>query len=411
MASCAWLLAALAVAVPVAAQDFPIAPRGARAAPAKQPVVKIPDAADGSAADAEPAVSPLQVLDRFVLPGTRVRIDWQASQGYSGSEVSSPVVVTHGAQPGKVLCLTAGVHGDEINGVEIVRRLADALDPEKIAGSVIAVPIVNVFGYSRSTRYLPDRRDLNRYFPGTRYGSIASRIANAFFEGVIRHCDVLVDFHTGSFDRNNLPQVRADLTIPEVLEFSRGFGATVVLHSPGAKGMLRTAATAAGIPAATFEVGAPARLQPDEIDAAIRAIRRVLHAQGITRDAPKAAEPQPIFYESRWVRADSGGMLVSEVQLGQRVNRGQRLGRVIDPLRNAEREILSPLFGRVIGMSQNQQVLPGFAVYHLGEETSEQRAVQEAATGAAASPVEEDAGGAPPRDDSAKDADPDADLE
>lgn len=386
-----------------AAQDYPVAPPGRERKP---PPVQIQQDPADPAEMGPPRVTTLHILDRFILPGTRVRLEWQASQGHAG-EVASPVIVAHGTEPGPVLCLTAGVHGDEINGVEIVRRTIYSIDPEKLTGSVIAVPIVNVFGYSRGTRYLPDRRDLNRFFPGSRYGSIASRIARNFFEQIVRHCEAVVDVHTGSFDRSNLPQVRADLTDPRVLEFARGFGATVVLHSPGNQGMLRVAATRTGIPAVTFEVGAPLRVQPDQISAAQEALRRLLHQQGMIADGPVAApaaertEPQPIFYQSRWVRTDAGGLLISEVQLGQRVQRGQVLGRVIDPVRNSEREIVAPFFGRVLGMAQNQQVLPGYALYHLGEETSEQQAVREATTGAGPSPVAEDAGGGPPeqRDD------------
>ncbi len=210
-----------------------------------------------------------------------------------------------------------------------------------------------------------------------------------------------MDFHTGSFDRSNLPQVRADLTNPDVLEFTRGFGATVVLHSPGNKGMLRVASTAVGIPAVTFEAGAPTRLEPAEIAQAVAAIDRLMLKLGMRVVEPDAieitatpllelAEPPPIFLDSRWVRANSGGLLISEVTLGQRVTAGQRLGRVIDPVSNVERYILSPVPGRVIGMAQNQAVLPGYAAFHLGTETSEQQAVQEAAAPHAPEPVEED---------------------
>src|SRR3546814_3007945 len=158
--------------------------------------------------------------------------------------------------PGPVLCLAAGIHGEEINGIEIVRLVVNLLHAEQIAGTVVAVPVVNLSGFQRGTRYLPDRRDLNRYFPGTRYGSMASRIAHAFFDGVASHCEALIDFHTGSFDRSNLPQVRTDLRLPAVLGLARGLGSTVVLPSHGSKGMLRLATTAAGIPALTFVVGA-----------------------------------------------------------------------------------------------------------------------------------------------------------
>lgn len=387
-----------------AAQDFPVdPPTGAETPPATTPQTTPPVgiALPEALPPAPELVTPLAILDRLVVPGTRLQLEWRPAGGISNAEIASPVVVARGAMAGPVLCLVAGIHGDEINGVEIVRRIAHSVDPTRLSGTVIGVPIVNVFGYSRGTRYLPDRRDLNRSFPGSRHGSIAARIANGFFQDIVRHCDVLVDFHTGSFDRSNLPQVRADLTHPDVLEFSRAFGATVVLHSPGDRGMLRTAATAVGIPSVTFEAGAPTRLEPTEIAQVVAAIDRLMLKLGMREAEPETieinatplleqAEPPPIFLDSRWVRANSGGLLISEVTLGQRVTAGQRLGRVIDPVSNVERYILSPVPGRVIGMAQNQAVLPGYAAFHLGTETSEQQAVQEAAAPHAPEPVAED---------------------
>jgi uncharacterized protein len=329
------------------------------------------------------------LLGTEVAPGTRARLEWSASQSFAGADVISPVVVVHGVRPGAVLCVTAAIHGDELNGVEIVRRLTRTIDPAALSGTVVAVPIVNLFGFGRNSRYLPDRRDLNRFFPGSPNGSIASRIAHSFFSQIVRHCDALVDIHTGSFDRSNLPQVRADLRLPEVLRFARGFGAVPVLHSAGSRGMLRVAASQARIPAVTFEVGAPAILQPEEISAGVRGIESLMHYLAMMADAPGEQEPQAIFYDSVWVRANAGGMLISSVALGQRVVPNQRLGVVIDPINDIEREIVSPLYGRVIGMARNQVVLPGFAAYHVGEETSEDRAVSEAAAGRV-EPIEEE---------------------
>src|SRR5690606_4019086 len=168
-------------------------------------------------------VSPMKILGGKVMPGTRERLSWTTGQSFSGSVMETPVIVVHGQRTGPRLCLTGGVHGDELNGVEVVRRLAWSIEPEELSGTIIAVPIVNLLGFSRGSRYLPDRRDLNRFFPGSRNGSSASRIAYSFFEAVIRHCDALVDFHTGSFERANLPQVRGDLTNPAVVAFTRGF--------------------------------------------------------------------------------------------------------------------------------------------------------------------------------------------
>lgn len=326
-------------------------------------------------------VGPFEILGAQVLPGKRARLEWNASMSFSGSEFVSPVVVVHGVRPGPVLCLTAGVHGDELNSVEIVRRIANQVEPGDFGGTLIAVPVVNLFGFSRNSRYLPDRRDLNRFFPGTRYGSIASRIAHSFFTEVMSQCEALVDLHTGSFDRRNLPQVRADLSRPEVREFTRGFGATPVLHSRGSRGMLRTAALGVGIPAVTFEVGGPGELEPVEIALGVQALDTLMHKLGMTRNMPLWDEPQPIFYESTWVRADAGGLLLSRVALGERVEKGQVLGVVVDPISNIERDVVSPVLGNVIGMARNQVVLPGFAVFHLGEEASEQQVVSEAQRG------------------------------
>jgi predicted deacylase len=323
-------------------------------------------------------VSPMKILGGKVLPGTRQRLSWTTGQSFSGSVMETPVIVVHGERTGPRLCLTGGVHGDELNGVEVVRRLAWSIEPEELSGTIIAVPIVNLLGFSRGSRYLPDRRDLNRFFPGSRNGSSASRIAYSFFEAVIRHCDALVDFHTGSFERANLPQVRGDLTNPAVVAFTRGFGATAVLHSPGEAGMLRYATSHRGIPAVTFEIGGPMRLDPKDIEHSVQAIETLMHAMGMSDDRRRWAEPQAVFYESRWIRVDHGGMLFSEVELGDRVRRGDVLGRVIDPVSNHASQVLAPEDGRIIGMALNQLVLPGFAAYHLGIAASEERVVTEA---------------------------------
>lgn len=323
-------------------------------------------------------VSPIVILGKEVPPGTQDRLTWTTGQSFSGSVMETPVIVVHGVKPGPRLCLTAGVHGDELNGVEVVRRLAYKVEPDQLAGTVIAVPIVNLLGFSRGSRYLPDRRDLNRFFPGSPYGSSASRIAHSFFRAIVSNCDALVDFHTGSFDRANLPQVRGDLTLPAVVEFTRGFGATAVLHSPGSIGMLRRAATTQGIPAVTFEIGGPMRLQPEDIEHGVQAIETLMHKMGMSEQRRRWAEPQAVFYESRWVRVNHGGMLFSEVDLGERVAAGQRLGLVIDPVSNRPAEVHSPDAGRVIGMALNQLVLPGFAAYHIGVAASEEQVVTEA---------------------------------
>ena len=191
---------------------------------AEVPVVPLADAvttADGVA-------GPMPILGSDVLPGTSVRLSWAATDLFEGVPVSTPVLVVNGKLAGPTLCLTAAVHGDELNGIEMVRRVMHNLQPEKLSGAVIGVPIVNLQGFRRGSRYLPDRRDLNRFFPGNPNGSAASRIAYSFFTEIVSHCDALIDLHTGSFERANLPQLRADLRNPDVVTLTQGFGATVI---------------------------------------------------------------------------------------------------------------------------------------------------------------------------------------
>lgn len=321
---------------------------------------------------------PIQILGTNIAPGERKTLDWRGADVFGVGGSVAPVIVINGKNAGPVLCLTGGIHGDELNGIEVVNRISRKLDANKLAGAVIAVPIVNFSGFGRGSRYLPDRRDLNRFFPGTRSGSAASRLAYDFFNSVVLACDYLIDFHTGSFERSNLPQVRGDLRIREVMEFTKNFGATPVLHSPGARGMLRMAATEAGIPAITFEIGAPIRLEIKEIEAGTLAVETVMHKLGMTEKLRVWTERQAVFYDATWVRAPVGGMLIGQATLGSRVTQGQVLATVRDPISGEEASVFATANGKVIGLALNQMVLPGYAVYHLGKEATESEAVSSA---------------------------------
>jgi len=293
--------------------------------------------------------------------------------------VISPVTVVLGTRPGPVLCLTGAVHGDELNGIEVARRVLDDVDPEELNGALIGVPIVNLQGFYRGSRYLPDRRDLNRHFPGNPRGSAATRMAHSFFTEVVSHCSALIDLHTGSLNRTNLPQVRADLRSPAVARMTQAFGATVVLHGAGQRGSLRRAANDAGIPAVTFEMGEPMRVQPEQVEHGAKAIETLMYALGMTRQRRYWGDPEPVYYASRWVRVDHGGILFSDVALGERVSEGELLGVVTDPLTNQQHRIYAPTSGRILGMALNQVVLPGFAAYRIGTETTKRGAtLQEA---------------------------------
>lgn len=324
------------------------------------------DTAEVSAEAETEQIKSFHVLGDEVAPGTIRRLSWYPDDSADGLPEATPVLVAHGKSPGPVLCLTAAVHGDELNGIEIVRELLYDLDAGRLTGTIIGVPIVNLYGFRQNTRYLPDRRDLNRFFPGNPRGSFASRVAYSFFNSVIRHCDYVVDLHTGSFQRANLPQLRADLNNEGVLHLTRGFGATVVLHGDGPQGSLRRAATDAGIPAVVIEAGEPSRFEPDQVAHGVRALRSLLNHLGMMSRFTLWREPQPTYYESSWVRAEGHGILASRVDLGETVLEGTVLGTITDPITSARWTVHSPYTGRILGMALNQSVRPGYAIYHIG---------------------------------------------
>jgi predicted deacylase len=308
----------------------------------------------------------LELLGERVPPGSTARLTWAASEVFEGMSTATPVLVVNGKREGPVLCLTAAIHGDELNGIEMVRRVLHELDADELRGAVIGVPIVNLQGFRRGSRYLPDRRDLNRYFPGNPEGSSAARIAHSLFQNIVRRCNALVDLHTGSFYRTNLPQLRADLRYRRVREMTQAFGGMAVLHSEPAFGTLRRAATEAGIPAVTLEAGEPLRLQSSKVNEGVSGIFALLSAQDMVRRVQLLRQPEPVFYESAWVRADHGGILFSVVRLGQAVAAGDVLGTVTDPITNEQHLIYASDPGRVLGMAVNQVVMPGFAAFRIG---------------------------------------------
>lgn len=330
----------------------------------------------------EPAAEQPRIASKFILgmevpPNTSARLIWMPEGVASGLAEQTPVLVVNGKNPGKTLCLAAAVHGDELNGIEMIRRVMYKLDPDKLTGTVIGVPVVNLMGFRRNSRYLPDRRDLNRYFPGNTHGSSASRIAHSFFTNIIRHCDALVDIHTGSFHRTNLTQLRADLSNEQVAALAQSFGNISVLNSRGNTGSLRAAAVRAGIPSVTVEAGEPMRLQNDVVAEGTRAIETLMAKMEMYGRQSKWNRHAPVYYKSVWVRANQSGILLSRVPLGKRVTKGEVLGTVTDPITNASSDIVSPYQGRILGMALDQVVLPGFAAYHIGIQTPEAILIEE----------------------------------
>ncbi len=317
-----------------------------------------------------------ELLGVQIKPGHQAQLSWFVT--LSSINFNVPVIVIHGRYQGPVIGITAALHGDELNGIEITRQVLKDIDPKKLAGTIIAVPIVNIEGFLKQSRYIADRRDLNRYFPGNPEGVMAARYADGLFRKIVLRCDRLIDLHTGSYYRTNLPQLRADLSNDTVAKMVERFGSMTVLNSVGSPQMLRNAATDAGIPAVTLEVGGPLTLNLNDIFFGVHAVKQYLGAMGMIDAPERLAESQPKFYQSYWSMAEFDGIFLSEVKLGEKIEYGEQLGQIVNPITNEENPVLAPFSGTILGMAENQFVSPGYLLYRIGIKKTEKEAIEKA---------------------------------
>lgn len=309
-----------------------------------------------------------------MAPGTQVKVDIPVAQLPTETMLSLPVTVIHGRKPGPRLWLSAAIHGDEINGVEIIRRVMKLIRPSRLRGTLIAVPVVNIFGFIEQSRYLPDRRDLNRSFPGSARGSLAARLASLFMHEIVYHCTHGIDLHTAAIHRINLPQIRANLEDPQTYAFARAFGAPIMIHAAMRDGSLRQAAAKRGIPVLLYEGGEALRFNADAIAVGVAGILRVLNAlemYGTQEESWCSLSLES--HSTKWVRASRGGVLHLETHLNQSVHKRQHLGFIGDAYGDKSVAIRSPLDGVVIGHSQNPLVNQGDGIVHIAEITPDSR--------------------------------------
>ncbi|GAA1798075.1 MAG: succinylglutamate desuccinylase/aspartoacylase family protein [Actinobacteria bacterium] len=316
----------------------------------------------------------MPLRESFPIGGVRMRagttreLSLPITRMVTGAEVSVPVRIVHGREDGPVVWLTAATHGDEVVGIEVIREVLTSLSPKTFRGTLVAVPIVNVLGFMAGDRYLPDRRDLNRSFPGSARGSLASRIAHLLMTEVIRKGSVGIDLHTGAFGRTNLPQVRGDLDDPETRSLAEAFGAPVMYHAKLRDGSLRAAAREVGCRVLLYEAGESWRMDDWAVAAGVAGVRRVLAALNMIDGAD--AVPDGANQECRtsgWVRARNTGILMLDVDLGQHVSIGQRLGVLTDSFGKTVRLVRADRAGIVIGRAQTPLVNSGDALVHIAQ--------------------------------------------
>lgn len=317
----------------------------------------------------------ITIGETVIKPGQRARVNLPVADLYTATPLSMPVQVICGRQEGPILFVSAAVHGDELNGVEIIRRLLKRKRLQSIRGTLLAVPIVNVHGFLNQSRYLPDRRDLNRSFPGSSKGSIAARLANKFFKQIVSKADFGIDLHTGAINRANLPQIRGNLDDAKTLELAKAFGAPVIINSNIRDGSLRACAAERGMPVLIYEAGEALRFDEISIRTGLRGILNIMQSIGMIPVSGSRRRVNPVLARSTsWVRAPASGIVSGKARLGSSVTRGQRLATISDPLGDEEEDALAPFDGIVIGYNKLPLAHEGDALFNLAEFSSISRA-------------------------------------
>ncbi len=312
---------------------------------------------------------PFEIAGVTVPPGTRRTVDVPVSYLSDHTPVHLSVHVVHGRKPGPVMFVSAAVHGDEVIGVEIVRRLLNARALTPMAGTLLAVPIVNTFGFLNHSRYLPDRRDLNRCFPGHATGSMASRLAHIFMTEIVSRSDLGIDLHSAAIRRNNLPQLRLTAGNNRLRDLADVFGAPVVMTSNLRDGSLRMAAEDAGVDVLLYEGGEGLRFDELPAQAGVAGILRVMNYLGMIgkKGVPKK-RAEPLYCgDSTWYRAPAGGLFRGYTGIGEMIEPGTVLGAISDPFGEFEAEVTSDQAGIVIGRTNMPVVYEGDALFHIAE--------------------------------------------
>ncbi|MDX2082456.1 MAG: succinylglutamate desuccinylase/aspartoacylase family protein [Rickettsiales bacterium] len=301
-----------------------------------------------------------------VKAGERLRINIDMGSIYDFTDVKMPVEVIRGKKDGPTLFISSTIHGDEINGIEITRRLLARQELKKIRGMLIVIPIVNIFGFNDRSRYLPDRRDLNRSFPGLKNGSLTSQLAHKFMQEIVLKSDLGIDLHTGAFHRCNHPQIRTDISNEQSFDLAKAFGAPVIIGSNLRDGSLRAAVTQINIPMILFEAGEALRFCESDIKIGVEGILNVMQEVGMIK-SKTATTRKKVFVarSSSWVRAPHSGIHIAKQQLGKIVKKGDILGEISNPFGDHKVLVKAHEDGMIIGMSKLPLANKGDALFHI----------------------------------------------
>ncbi len=317
------------------------------------------------------ATSPfMQFGHELVGPGERKRIDLEVATLYDYTKINIPIEVIRGREEGPTLFISAAIHGDEINGIEIIKRILQNPKINKIRGTLICIPVVNTFGFNNLSRYLPDRRDLNRCFPGSSRGSLGSRVASIFMREIVNKCSHGIDLHTGAIHRSNIPQIRASLDNEATKELAHEFGTPIIINSSLRDGSLREAARKKRVKILLFEGGEALRFEEDVIKSGLKGCLSIMRSIGmLPQKVKKKKKPKKattyVAESSHWIRAPHSGSVKQIKKLGDEVMVGEILAIISDTFGNNPYNVRAKASGIIIGMSTIPLVNKGDAMVHI----------------------------------------------
>jgi len=310
----------------------------------------------------------LHILGEKVTLGQSAKVSFNVAKLHTQNTIDVPVIIERSKKPGPTILITAGIHGDEINGVEIVRQIiAKGINKPK-KGTIICIPVINVFGFIHMDREFPDGRDLNRVFPGGKSGSLASRVAHKLITEIVPHADLILDFHTGGADRFNASQIRIVNNEPILDELAQVFGAPFILYSKNINKSFRNSCYKMGIPILLFEGGKSFNIDQAVTNTGVNGAKRILNHLGVLSNKFKVSKPKKScvkIIDSKWIRANHSGMFKASVSINSDVKKGDVLGNITDPYGSFNHFVKAPNDGYVFNINESPIIYQGDAIFHI----------------------------------------------
>ena len=310
----------------------------------------------------------LNILGKKVALGESAKVSFNVAKLHTQNTIDVPVIIERSKKPGPTVLITAGIHGDEVNGVEVVRQIISKGINKPKKGTIICIPVINVFGFIHMDREFPDGRDLNRVFPGAKTGSLASRVAHKLMTEIVPHADLVLDFHTGGADRFNAAQIRIIKNEIVLDELAQIFGAPIIYYSKNLKKSFRNTCYKLGIPMLLFEGGKSFNIDNNVTNTGVNGIKRILNHLGMLNSKFKVSKPKKScikITDSKWIRANHSGMFKAVIDVNTLVKKGDVLGHITDPYGSFNHFVKAPNNGYIFNVNESPIIYQGDAIFHI----------------------------------------------